>query len=269
QCIKKATQEFERFEYCDARVAIEDFFWNDFCDNYLELVKARAYGEHESCGERSASTESDPALPPKGSPQDSGLYTVYHCLETLLRLFAPFVPHITEELYSHIFDARYGKTGSIHARGQWPKPEDYPYDEAAELSGMACVQILNVIRKAKSEKNVSIKFPVTLVTVKVNAASPIVWAQHIEPVLADLKAAANAEAIDELKNGGHQYESENRWFFMNVELAEPEEHKRNPDHEENHVLEGEVIHGPGNPDMSRHVVKLQVDSLPDTLERQK
>ncbi|MEI6730362.1 MAG: DUF559 domain-containing protein, partial [Pseudomonadota bacterium] len=41
--IEKATLEFERFEYCDARVAIEDFFWKDFCDNYLELVKSRAY----------------------------------------------------------------------------------------------------------------------------------------------------------------------------------------------------------------------------------
>src|SRR5262249_24580069 len=62
QCVKKATQEFERFEYCDARVAIEDFFWNDFCDNYLEMVKARAYGETES------------------GNQQSAVYTIHHCL---------------------------------------------------------------------------------------------------------------------------------------------------------------------------------------------
>src|SRR5690606_5884018 len=103
--------------------------------------KARAYGEAE------------------GNKQ-SALYAIYHSLEALLRLFAPFVPHITEELYSHIFDGQYISTGSVHARGMWPKADAYPYDATAELSGMACVDVLNVIRKAKSEANVSIKFPV-------------------------------------------------------------------------------------------------------------
>ena len=54
----------------------------------------------------------------------------------------------------------------VHARGLWPKAEEYPYDASAELSGMAAVDVLNVIRKAKSEANVSIKFAVTRVDVK-------------------------------------------------------------------------------------------------------
>jgi len=247
QCIKKATQEFERFEYCDARVAIEDFFWNDFCDNYLELVKARAYGEEKA----------------NDKAQQSALYAIYHCLDALLRLFAPFVPHITEELYSHIFDEH----GSIHARGNWPKPEDYPYNADAELSGIACVQILNVIRKAKSEKGVSIKFPVKSVAIRIDSACPVSLAHHLEPIFADLKSAATADKIEELEIGGHHYESENRWFFINVEFPKIEEQKRNPDQKEHEALEGKIVHGPGAPDMSKHVVKLQVDSLPDSLDR--
>ncbi len=198
QCVIKATKGFETFEYCDARVAIEDFFWNDFCDNYLELVKARAYGE-------------------SGGNQQSALYAIYHCLDAILRLFAPFVPHITEELYSHIFDKKYAKLGSVHARGNWTKAEDYPYDAAAEKSGMAAVDVLNVIRKTKSEANVSIKFPVADVQVSA-VGDGVSWAD-LAGVLEDLKSAGNAQSISESKGGDLLYLSEQGWFRIGVTLA--------------------------------------------------
>ncbi len=158
RAVAKATEEFERFEYCDARVAVEDFFWNDFCDNYLELVKLRAY-------------EKD----------TSALATLYLCLDAVLRLFAPFVPHVTEEIYSNLFAGK----GSIHARGQWPKPADYPVDEKAEACGVAALQVLEAIRKAKSEAGVSIKVPVVAMQV------PKETLAIVEPVLEDIKAAGS------------------------------------------------------------------------------
>lgn len=203
QCVEKATREFEQFEYCDARIAIEDFFWNDFCDNYLELVKARAYGEGIS-----------------EAAQQSGLYTTYHCLETLLRLFAPFVPHITEELYSHMFDDRYATMRSIHARGSWPKAKDYPYNASAEQSGMACVDVLNVIRKAKSEANVSIKFPVAAVEIMSTGDEKSPAWKHLKPVLFDLKSAGNAADIIESTGGEFRFTSEKGWFSANITLSD-------------------------------------------------
>src|SRR5690606_26954432 len=92
RAITKATRDFEKYEYSDARNAAEDFFWNDFCDNYLELVKNRVYGN-----------EGDAAA------QMSAVHTIYHCLNGILRLFAPFVPHVTEELFSYIFEEDYAK----------------------------------------------------------------------------------------------------------------------------------------------------------------
>ncbi len=171
--IEKATHEFEKFEYCDARVAIEEFFWKDFCDNYLELVKTRAYGEEVAgCRLQVASIT-------------SARVTLYYCLHAILRLFAPFIPHITEELYSHIVDA----DTSVHARGNWPKSADYPIDNQAEASGIACVSILEAIRKCKSERQVSIKFPIK--EVKLSGGD---W-KLIEPVIHDLKSAGNVESI--------------------------------------------------------------------------
>jgi valyl-tRNA synthetase len=155
KAIKKSTQEFDKYEYCDARVATEDFFWNDFCDNYLELVKVRVYNENASISK---------------AAQMSAVHTMYHCLDGILRLFAPIVPHITEELYSHIFN----KETSIHVRGTWPKSDDYPFNSAAEEAGAVCVSVLNAVRKMKAERNVSIKWPLNFIAISgENAESKI------------------------------------------------------------------------------------------------
>lgn len=174
--IGKATASFEAYEYADARMAIEDWFWNDFCDNYLELVKARAYGNDTK------------------ATQQSALYTVHHCLNGVLKLFAPIVPHITEELFSGIFPAEFAKTGSLHARGMWPKTADYNVGSQDDVAaGADCVSLLNAIRKAKSERNVSIKYP--LESVKVFFSHKYLHVNHYEGIYFDLKSASNCKTV--------------------------------------------------------------------------
>ncbi len=165
--ITKATKDFSEYEYCDARVATEDFFWKDFCDNYLEMVKVRAYDEK---GEN-----------PKG--QLSAAHTIYHCLDGILRLFAPFVPHITEELYSHIFESK----NSIHKRGNWPIATNYPVNEQAEKTGIAAVSILEAVRKIKAEQKVSIKTPITNLYVQGEAGDVKKMEKDIAGVTSSLK----------------------------------------------------------------------------------
>lgn len=161
--IEGATAEFERFEYSDARVIMEDFFWNAFCDNYLELIKARAYDENK--------------LNPKG--QMSAVYTIYHCLKHILILFAPLLPHITEEINYHIFG---GET--LHKRGSWPKLENHWFKAEPYMQGIAALQVLELVRKFKSERNLSLRVPLKLVE----------WsgADLDSSVLNDLRLAANA-----------------------------------------------------------------------------
>ncbi len=140
KAIEISDKAFATYEYSNARAAAEDVFWNDFCDNYLELVKSRAYG---NMGE---------------AAQQSACHTIYHVLHALLKLFAPFVPHITEE----IFAIMYPQAGSVHARGAFPNSADYTQDEAAEEIGIKTVAALELVRKAKSERNVSIKYPIDI-----------------------------------------------------------------------------------------------------------
>jgi valyl-tRNA synthetase len=140
--ITVSDRAFAEYDYASARAAVEDVFWNDFCDNYLELVKSRAYGNMGEAAQASAHA------------------TLTAALNALLKLFAPFVPHITEEIYQLLYAEEAAHTGSIHARGNFPHAADYPEDAAAEAAGVTAVALLELVRKAKSERGVSIKAPI-------------------------------------------------------------------------------------------------------------
>jgi valyl-tRNA synthetase len=170
-----ATGKFAAYEYADAFDAIERFFWADLCDNYLELVKGRAYGETgDAAGRLSAQI------------------TLWHCLETVLRLIAPVMPHLTEELYAQHFPGRHHALGSIHKRGTWPRIEDQAPDGEAERLGQSGVQILTTIRKVKSERKVSIKTPIAVLGIA--AADPAARA-GVETMIDDLRHTVSAAEI--------------------------------------------------------------------------
>ncbi len=174
RAITEADRCFAEYDYAGARAAVEDVFWNDFCDNYLELVKSRAYGNMGEAGQHSAAC------------------TIWHTLHAILKLFAPFVPHITEEIYHIIYTEEATRIGSIHARGNWPEAQAFPLDEAAEAAGVTTVALLELVRKAKSEKGVSIKYPID------QAVVSGVEADVLDAIADDLKAAGT---ISELTTG--------------------------------------------------------------------
>lgn len=150
--ISKAAKEFERYEYAKALAAIDNFFWKDFCDNYLEISKARAYGNEENIKE--FLPKLDNAEINKSSL--SAAYTINFILDSLLKLYAPFLPHITEELFSLIFPHKHKEIISIHKKNTWPK---FQYDCPNELISQAekTIDIIDLIRKDKSDHNFSLK----------------------------------------------------------------------------------------------------------------
>lgn len=173
ETLKAATRAFEEYEYADARQKIEDCFWKDWCDNYLELCKARIYAEEDSDDRRSAAL------------------TLRHGTRLFLLLFAPFVPFVTDELFSHLYAADYLKHGSIHHRGSWPEAFDIA-SEALLNAGDDVVAMLAAIRKLKAEKNLSVKYPLT--AVQVESLPQGIPSQALEELMADMLGAANAPA---------------------------------------------------------------------------
>jgi valyl-tRNA synthetase len=160
--VSQATTAFEAYDHTSALVATEDFFWR-YCDDYLELVKERAYGE--------------------GTRADSARAALRDALDVALRLFAPFLPYVTEEVWSWWHD------GSIH-RASWPAPPDVDGDPDV-LDAVAVV--LGQARKAKSQRRLSMKAEIPSATVWGSATD----LTRLAAGRADLMAAGHIGKLDE------------------------------------------------------------------------
>ncbi len=152
-----ATRAFESYDYSAALEAAETFFWS-FCDDYLELVKERAYG---AAGEEAAA---------------SARTALAIALEVQLRLFAPFMPFVTEEVWS------WWRTGSVH-HAPWPTVSELgEVGERALLDDLAAALI--AIRGAKSNAKVSMKTEVSRAVFRGDALS----LRRLRSIETDLRA---------------------------------------------------------------------------------
>jgi valyl-tRNA synthetase len=129
EVIGVATAAFERFDYAQALQSVEELFWN-FCDHYLELVKGRAYSE----GDRSA--------------RASAHATLFLCLKSFIRLLAPFMPYVTEEVWSWRF-AGQGRDASVHTT-PWPEAREFSAISGDPRALEAAIAVVSVIRGAKT-----------------------------------------------------------------------------------------------------------------------
>ena len=152
--VRSATAAFEAYDHTKALELSEKFFWG-FTDNYLELVKERAYGRGDST----------PAQ------QASAVLSLRKALHTMLRLFAPFLPFATDEVWSWWQNSAAGHTASIH-RAAWPTVEELTAGLDASNHGLLelVAQALVGVRKAKSDAKVSMKAPVESATLEGPAA---------------------------------------------------------------------------------------------------
>ena len=165
--VATATTAFEGYDHTAALIATEAFFWR-FCDDYIELVKERAYGT--------------------GPGADSARAALTTALSVQLRLFAPVLPFVTEEVWS------WWRYGSVH-RATWPTT----YEVGRAVQGPADPELLRLaadalgqVRRAKSERKLSMKADVPLA----EALGPAALLDRLTLVADDVRAAGRIAKLD-------------------------------------------------------------------------
>ena len=166
--IERATEGMDDYEYSTCVRECEDFFWHDLCDNYLEIAKGRLYGDDEEA-------------------RRPAQHALYRALYGSLRLFAPVLVHVTEELYQAIFRDYEGHR-SVHLA---PWPTDHYADGWAHDHGQRALEIIEEARRYKSENKLGMGTPLS--GLRVSAPKDLLEAlREFEP---DLLAVTRAESI--------------------------------------------------------------------------
>jgi valyl-tRNA synthetase len=170
--VREATERLDSdYDYAWVLQHTETFFW-DFCDNYLELVKSRRYGDFGEAAAGSANS------------------TMLVVLSVLQRLLAPYLPFVTDEIWS------WWRDGSVHS-APWPTDAEVLHGignrhaEEAELYRRT-TEVLASIRKRKSEQGLSAGAQLDRVVIRNNEGLE----QRLTPVLSDLRAAVKADVVE-------------------------------------------------------------------------
>ena len=168
--VEEATHAFENYDHTKALEVSEHFFWK-FTDDYLELVKDRAYGQGGQSPEQVA----------------SAVIALRRALHIMLRLFAPFLPYSTEEVWSW-----WSQKGSIH-RAAWPTVAEFgALDLAYEPVLASASEAVFAVRKAKSEAQVSMRADVNRAVL----AAPSVSLTSLRLAEGDLKGVGRIAQIE-------------------------------------------------------------------------
>jgi valyl-tRNA synthetase len=184
ELVEEATVAFDGYDYARALERTERFFWS-FCDDYVELVKQRAYGDTDPTG------------------ADSARATLRLTLDTLLRLLAPHLPFVTEEVWS------WWREGSVH-RSSWPDSSALRVVAGDRVVFDVAAEVLGAVRKAKTEQQRSLRTEVLRLVVRDTAER----LEALEAAAGDVGEAARSSAGVETSAAVA--------FDVEVELAAPD-----------------------------------------------
>lgn len=184
QLIAEATEAFDKFNYTAALEVCEQFFWT-FCDDYLELIKERAYDSEgaDNAGALSART------------------ALRLALDVMLRLFAPFLPFVTEEVWS------WWKDGSVHT-SSWPTTDEIPVTGDVDLMSDVSAALVE-LRGVKSTHKVPMRTPI--LSARISAPASVI--ANLKAVESDLAKVSKTESLTFLAEGDE--------LILEAELGEP------------------------------------------------
>jgi valyl-tRNA synthetase len=198
--IRRATAAMDDYEFAAAKAEVERFFWTDLCDNYLEMVKFRLYGDAEGAAQDDGAGHGG---------REAARYTLANALLAVLKLLAPFLPHVTDAVYGAgmgVTDVLEGPRAadaataggtagqeppSIHV-ARWPVARDAWSSPQAERAGQAIVEVAEAVRRWKAERQLSVGAPLGSLRV----AGPAEVHEGLESAMLDLRSVTRAARIE-------------------------------------------------------------------------
>jgi valyl-tRNA synthetase len=192
--VDQATKAFENYDYAKALEVTESFFW-EFCDDYLELIKVRAYGQNSSDDFKTASAQ----------------FVLAITIDVIIRLFAPFLPFVTEEIHS------WYSNNSLHLC-EWPNLatlsdvlavfnnfgfKKHDVESALTQDSISVASdILHAVRRKKTELKVSQKTSVDLVVITANS----VFLDVVDKIREDIVAACSIAELKLIQDDGLDFD---------------------------------------------------------------
>jgi len=188
EILKEYTQRLDKYQYARAKEVLDNFFWKDFCDNYLEIVKLRVYPSTSS-----GQVSSGQIFSSRHASQQrrAAQFTLYTVLLAILKLYAPFMPFITEEVYQGYF-RQYEKGKSIH-KTLLPKLDKKLYFPTIAKNFELAIDAIVQIRKYKSEHQLSMKAELDKISVKVKNSTERSKLKKYLPLISKLMSVKEIE----------------------------------------------------------------------------
>ncbi|MEM2266370.1 MAG: class I tRNA ligase family protein, partial [Candidatus Hadarchaeales archaeon] len=164
--VERVTSLLEDFQFNQALISLQSFVWHEFCDLYIEEIKHRLYSDRS----------------------EEVRYVLREVISKVCRLLAPFIPHLTEEIYqTYLRDEGYE---SVHL-APWPSPEKERVDEEAEKTAELLHSVLGLLRRFKSSRGIPLNRELEEVRIY---ASPSVL-ERLKEVEEDLVATAHLKRL--------------------------------------------------------------------------
>lgn len=147
QTFERSTTYLQQNEFGLALDTIEKFFWHNFCDNYLELIKDQLFHPDAYIDLELKATR----------------WTLYHVGLRILQMYAPYLPFITENIYTLLYQKQLGIT-SIHQTKYAQVQQGYLFEHSARNMEII-IELISTVRRLKTEKQLSLKVPLTELTI--------------------------------------------------------------------------------------------------------
>jgi len=159
--VNKVTEALDNYQFHVATESIRNFFWHDFCDQYIEASKYRLYDST--------------------SPEDrtSVIHTLYTVIWNSTLLLSPICPHIVEEVHSKLFNN--SELLSIHG-AEWPDVKDIPSSRKIEEEGEVVIQAVSELRKAKSKSGMPLSSKIQMAVISSPEEYHEILRRHMEVI---------------------------------------------------------------------------------------